>query len=111
MQKHTTIYFQYFSYDESDFVPSELSGKRATEIHHIENKGMGSSEDKDYIENLMALTREEHLFYGDKVQYMDFLKQKHKEFMNEYSNEFKKITERWRKKSGKILGGMVIGIK
>ncbi len=72
MRKHTKIYMDYFGYDTSDFIPSELSGGRATDIHHIQARGMGGS-DKDNIGNLMALTREEHLKYGDKEQYKAFL--------------------------------------
>jgi 5-methylcytosine-specific restriction endonuclease McrA len=38
---------------------------------------MGGSKTKDTIENLMALCRSCHLEYGDKKQFIDFLKQKH----------------------------------
>jgi hypothetical protein len=60
MRKHVKIYMKHFGYGEQDFIPSEVSGARATDIHHIEPKGMGGSKTKDYIENLIALTREEH---------------------------------------------------
>lgn len=83
MRHHTKIYMDYFGYDESDFIPSELSGERAVDVNHIECKGMGGnpSKDKEVIENLMAMTREEHILYGDKTQYKPFLKAAHQHFM------------------------------
>jgi len=45
---------------------------------------MGGSKLKDNIENVMALCREDHIKYGDKKDYMDFLKEKHQEFMYNY---------------------------
>ena len=55
--KHNKIYFDHFGYD---FTPCEKCGKPAVDIHHIENKGMGGSKTKDYIENLIALCRDCH---------------------------------------------------
>ena len=81
MKKHIDIYFEYFGYDKSDFIPSELSGKQAVDVHHIDCRGTGGSKVKDVIENLMALTREEHIEYGDKKQHIEFLRKKHLEFM------------------------------
>lgn len=83
MKNHTKIYMDFFGYDVSDFIPSEISGKKAQAIHHIECRGMGGnpSGDKDVIENLMALTAEEHDLYGDKAQYMAYLKAVHMQFM------------------------------
>jgi 5-methylcytosine-specific restriction endonuclease McrA len=45
---------------------------------------MGGCKNKDTIENLMAVCRECHLKYGDKKEHMDFLKEKHQEFMYNY---------------------------
>jgi len=56
MQKHTKLYFQFFGYGEQDFIPSEISGTKAVDIHHI----FGRGKDHDIIENLIALNREEH---------------------------------------------------
>lgn len=81
MTKHCKIYMAYFGYDTSDFIPSEISGKAANDIHHIERRGMGGSKDADNIENLMALTREEHLKYGDKKEQKEYLKSVHLAFM------------------------------
>ena len=75
MQLHTKIYFDFFGYDISDFVPCEMCGTRATDIHHIEARGMGGDPQgkKDVIENLMALCRSCHDHYGDRAEYMDML--------------------------------------
>jgi len=83
MKRHTKIYMDYFGYSPGDFIPSELSGAPAVDVNHIICRGMGGnpSGDKDVIENLMALTREEHIEYGDKAQYIDFLKERHAAFM------------------------------
>ena len=70
-------YFNHFGYDISDFIPCEVCGKTAVDIHHIEARGIGGSKEADNIENLMALCREDHLKYGDKKQYKEFLKDKH----------------------------------
>lgn len=72
----------YFGYSEGDFIPSELSGLPAVDIHHIEARGMGGTNKADAIENLMALTREEHIKYGDRKQHKEMLKERHKDFMN-----------------------------
>jgi hypothetical protein len=69
---------EFFRYTESDFIPSEISGERAADIHHINCRAMGGSKDKDHIMNLMALTRKEHEKYGDKKQYKEWLNDIHK---------------------------------
>lgn len=77
MKIHTKIYFNYFGYDISDFIPCECCGAKAVDIHHIECKGMGGSKTKDYIENLMAVCRQCHIEKGDKKQYLEELKKIH----------------------------------
>lgn len=110
MQKHTKIYMDFFDYGQDDFIPSELDNDvRANDIHHIDNRGMGGSDEKDYIENLMALSREEHDQFGDKKQYMVYLYRRHIAFIQNcrpdyqiqldripsiYLNEIIKITDR-----------------
>jgi len=83
MKKHTKIYFDYFGYSTGEFIPSELSGLPSVDINHIDCRGMGGnpSGDKDVIENLMAMTREEHELYGDKTKYKAFLEAVHAHFM------------------------------
>ena len=79
MKKHIVTYFNHFGYDISDFIPCEVCGKTAVDIHHIEARGIGGSKEADNIENLMALCREDHLKYGDKKQYKEWLKSIHQE--------------------------------
>jgi len=77
MRKHTQIYLQGMKYKKTDFIPCEVCGSQAVDIHHIEARGMGGSKDKDTIENLMGLCRNCHIEYGDKKQYKEFLKDIH----------------------------------
>jgi hypothetical protein len=46
----------YFGYGEQDFIPCEVNGEKAVDIHHIHGRGKG----KDVIGNLMALCRDHH---------------------------------------------------
>lgn len=81
-----------FGFDVCDFVPSELSGSKAVDIHHIDCRGSGGSSKntKDRIENLIALTREEHNFYGDKKQFMFYLYARHLNYMETCGVKFDK---------------------
>ena len=56
MQKHTKIYLDYFNYGEQDFIPCEVCGCKAVDIHHIFGRGKGMDE----MWNLMALCRRCH---------------------------------------------------
>ena len=76
MKNHTKIYLKALGYDETDFITSELSGKKAIDIHHIDCKGMGGSKLRDHIKNLIALCRNCHEKYGDKKQWINYLKGK-----------------------------------
>ena len=67
----------FFKYDVSDFIPCEVCGTMATDIHHIQARRMGGTKEKDDIHNLMALCRKCHIDYGDKKKFMEFLKDKH----------------------------------
>ena len=78
MKKHIVVYLDHFNYDTDDFIPCEVCGAQAVDIHHIKARGMGGSNTKDVIENLQALCRKCHLDFGDKKQWMDFLIDKHK---------------------------------
>ncbi len=83
MIDYKKVYFDYFGYKQGDFVPSELSGEAASDIHHIHRRGMGGDKTKPRIENLIALTREEHTEYGDLKHYKAFLYKKHLDFLFE----------------------------
>jgi len=77
MKKHTKIYLDFFNYSTVDFIPCEICGAKAVDIHHIDCKGMGGSKEKDTIQNLMALCRLCHFKYGDIKNQIDFLKEIH----------------------------------
>ena len=67
MKNHTKIYLKEMNYHDTDWIPCEMCGQTAVDIHHIEARGMGGSKDKDIIENLMALCRSCHNRYeGNK---------------------------------------------
>jgi hypothetical protein len=92
MKKHTKVYFNFFNV-EYDPVSgwhncvSEISGLPAVDIHHIESRGMGGSKNADRIENLMALTREEHEHYGDKTEHLEYLKQTHADYIKKFTQD------------------------
>jgi hypothetical protein len=67
MKPYTKIYMDYFEYKIPEDVTCEICGRPAVDINHIKARGMGGNpkRDKDRIENLMAMCREDHLRYGD----------------------------------------------
>jgi len=77
MKKHTKVYLQGMGYDTTDFIPCEVCGGQAVDIHHIEARGMGGSKEADTIENLMALCRDCHTRYGDVKHHKEWLKHIH----------------------------------
>lgn len=77
MKNHTKVYVNFFDAQFGEFIPCEMCGKKAVDIHHIEARQSGGSKLKDNIENLMALCRKCHIHYGDKKQYKQLLKDKH----------------------------------
>jgi 5-methylcytosine-specific restriction endonuclease McrA len=81
MKKHIRIYMDAFRYSSGDFIPCEICGRQATDIHHIQRRGMGGSATADRIENLMAVCRSCHEMYGDKLQHKDWLRDIHRETM------------------------------
>jgi 5-methylcytosine-specific restriction endonuclease McrA len=89
MKKHTKLYLNYFGFDTSDFIPCEVCGTLAVDIHHIECRGMGGTKEFEHIDNLQALCRDCHVNYGDKKQYKEFLKEKHK-LLNQFRHNGKK---------------------
>jgi len=88
---HTALYMAAFGYGDTDFIPSELSGERASDTHHIICRGAGGTKEDDRIENLMALTREEHQEYGDKKQHMAMLFKRHANFLASHGVKFDKL--------------------
>ena len=76
------MYRKHFGYGEQDHVPSEISGQTAQDVHHIIPRGEGGSEDG--IENLIAVTRDEHdRAHGRKTPSLtrDYLQEVHRNFM------------------------------
>ena len=84
MKKHTHIYMKHFGYGIDDFIGCEVCGNKDNDVHHIDCRGMGSTKDKDKIENLMAVCRMCHERYGDKKEYIELLKQTHQRFIEIY---------------------------
>ena len=83
MKSYKKIYIKFFDYLATDFIPCEVCGSRAVDIHHIECKGMGGSKKKDTIQNLMAVCRICHIEYGDKKQHLEWLQEIHKKKIEE----------------------------
>jgi len=73
MKNHTKIYMQGMGYDIHDFIPCDVCDSKATDIHHIDARGMGGSKEKDVIENLMALCRKCHIEFGDITDLKPYL--------------------------------------
>lgn len=84
MKKWTKVYLQYFYPDDWDvegmWRECEICGGRMVDVHHIESRGMGGSKERDEIDNLMGLCRSDHEKYGDKKEWVEWLKERHKEF-------------------------------
>lgn len=82
MKKHVKVYLDHFGYGIEDFIPCEMCGQKAVDIHHIEARGMGGTKTKDKIENLQALCRHCHMKFGDIQLYIDLLKETHNKILN-----------------------------
>jgi len=77
MKNHTKVYMSHFGYALDDFIPCEVCGNKAVDLHHIFCRGMGGSKNKDNIENIQALCRNCHIKYGDKKEHLEFLQNIH----------------------------------
>lgn len=84
MQKHTKLYLEEFypKWGPDDCFECEIEECHAcaTDIHHIEARGMGGRPSKDNVDNLMALCRYHHDAYGDKTEYKQLLAETHLKF-------------------------------
>jgi len=58
MNNYIIEYFRH--HDPLDFLPCEVCGRKAVDVHHIEPRGMGGSKMKDYYDNLIGLCRDCH---------------------------------------------------
>jgi len=75
LKKHVKTYLTHFGYGEQDYIPSEVSGLPAVDIHHLIFRSHGGD---NSIHNLMALTREEHERAHQDPEYNEQLKLIHK---------------------------------
>lgn len=82
MKPYVKIYLTYFDYTPEDFIPCEVCGSKAVDIHHIEARGMGGTSKPDTIENLMALCRFCHIKYGDIKSHVEYLHLCHTDKLN-----------------------------
>ncbi len=57
MKAHVANYLKFLGYGEQDIVPSEISGSPSCDLHHVIWRSQGGS---DEVENIIALTRQEH---------------------------------------------------
>ena len=78
---------KYFGYGIDDYFACEVCDNRGVDLHHIDARGIGGSKTKDDITNLICVCRQCHNFFGDREQYMEFLKTKHKAFMEQYGKK------------------------
>jgi len=61
MRYHTKVYMDFFNHAEQGYIPCELCGSKAVDIHHLTKQSkFGNKKEKDFIENLMALCRDCH---------------------------------------------------
>jgi len=77
MKNHTKVYLKEMGFSTTDWIPCEVCGATAQDIHHIEARGMGGSKTADTIDNLMALCRTCHTAYGDIKEYKERLQATH----------------------------------
>jgi hypothetical protein len=81
MQNHTKVYMKFFGYGEQDFIPCEMCGSRAVDIHHIEKRNKTKN---DYIENLIALCRDCHINAESDTSFNSYCRIQHLELVCRY---------------------------
>jgi 5-methylcytosine-specific restriction endonuclease McrA len=63
MEKHVVNYMKAFGYDQSSFIPCEVCGAKAIDIHHVVPRskfGSKRKHEQDAVKNLVALCRPCH---------------------------------------------------
>ncbi len=85
MKPYTKIYFKYFGFDESSFVPCEVCGAKAVDIHHIRPKSLAKSLENN-ITNLIALCRFHHDLAHSSQQFSQTLDLIHRKNLLKFSN-------------------------
>jgi hypothetical protein len=81
MPNHTAVYMAALGYDVGDCIVSEISGRPVADINHLDPRGMGGSEEKDFIENLMGLTRDEHNLFEENPELAPLFVEAHRLFL------------------------------
>jgi len=81
MKNYKQVYCDYFGYQEDDTILCEITGRNAVDISHNKARGMGGSKHKDVIENLMALTREAHIFLEQNPKFFWWFQLVHLHYM------------------------------
>lgn len=80
MKTHTKVYMDFFNYGEEDFIPCEMCGSQAVDIHHLTKQSkFGKKKEKDFIENLIAVCRDCHNNAEDDNIFNMFCRIKHLE--------------------------------
>ena len=87
MRKHTKVYMTFFYLDESDFIPCEMCGSEAVDIHHIQARKLGGSKCMDFVENLSALCRDCHNLAETDKNFNVYVRIRHLELINKYLYE------------------------
>ena len=87
MRPHVRIYLKAAGVSPGELIHCEVCQAPATDIHHIQRRGMGGSKTADVPENLMALCRSCHDRYGDKAIWKSRLYQIHNLVMNQWPKQ------------------------
>ena len=74
MQKHVKAYMECFGYTKGDWIPCEMCGSTAVDIHHIRYRSHGGT---DHPSNLAALCRDCHNMAHDVAEYNDRIRVVH----------------------------------
>ncbi len=81
MTPHAKVYLTHFGLCQDEFIPCEICGKKAVDIHHINGRGKGM----DVISNLMSLCRDCHRKAHEKL-HPDVVQAIHNRYLNGQTN-------------------------
>jgi len=77
----------FFYLDESDFIPCEMCGSEAVDIHHLQARKLGGSKCMDFVENLCALCRDCHNLAETDKNFNVYCRIQHLENIKKYLYE------------------------
>lgn len=97
--KHHVRIYLHESEKTADELKCEVCFNPASDIHHIQRRGMGGSKQADMIENLMALCRKCHNQHGDKKDDKEWLQELHNREMEKWPQEQKEQEEKAKRKN------------